>query len=65
MSELFFITADNLRAVRKAQQHFLALWAVDCLLMDHHGFDRLADDVENHPPSNGHSSEQGGWSITN
>lgn len=38
-------TAERLRIVREAQQRFLALWAVDCLLEEPRAFQKVAADL--------------------
>ena len=38
-------TAERLRTIRAAQEHFLALFALDCILDQPRPYDRLASDL--------------------
>ncbi len=39
-------TAERLRVVREAQQRFLAMWAVECLLEQRQVMRKVAQDVQ-------------------
>ena len=61
----FHDTADQLRLVRQAEERFLALYALDCLLAETRFFDKLSADIQETdstaPPT---SSDPGGWSMS-
>lgn len=38
-------TAERLRAIRKAQEHFLAMFALECIWDQSRPYDRLARDL--------------------
>ncbi|HSI37286.1 MAG: hypothetical protein ACAI43_18650 [Phycisphaerae bacterium] len=42
-------TADRLRAVKKAREHFLALWALDCLFNHARVGRKIAEDLKRVP----------------
>lgn len=41
----FINTADTLRMVKKAEQRFLALWALECMLQEKQVWRRLSADI--------------------
>lgn len=53
----WFAAAERLRAVKKAQERFLAMYAMECIWSQGGGYERLARDLASADGGNAHHED--------